>query len=82
MAHFRRRYSPFANVNFCLAGTGVCNGDSGGGMFFERNGLYSLRGVVSLGVSQKDEPKTCNLQQYVVFTDAAKYLDWIRENSA
>lgn len=59
----------------------MCNGDSGGGMFFKENDLYHLRGIVSLSVSLKDEPTVCNPQHYVVFTDAARYLDWIKENS-
>lgn len=50
-------------------------------MFFKENDLYQLRGIISLSVSLKDEPTICNPQHYVVFTDAAKYLDWIRENS-
>lgn len=66
---------------FAISGTGVCNGDSGGGMYFERNGIYSLRGIVSLTVSRSSEVNLCDPQEYVVFTDAARYLDWIRENS-
>lgn len=61
-------------------GTSVCNGDSGGGMYFEQDGLYKIRGIVSLTVSRSDA-NICNPQQYVIFTDAAKYLDWISENS-
>lgn len=62
-----------------FAGTSVCNGDSGGGMYFVENDIYSLRGIVSLTVSRSDK-NVCDPQQYVIFTDAAKYLNWIQDN--
>ncbi|XP_065095740.1 polyserase-2-like [Ochlerotatus camptorhynchus] len=61
-------------------GTGVCNGDSGGGMYFEREGQWYLRGVVSFS-SIVDLTRICNLKKYVGFTDAARYLQWIYENA-
>lgn len=64
-----------------ISGTSVCNGDSGGGMYFENDGIYSLRGIVSLTVARSAEANICNPQEYVLFTDAARYLDWIRINS-
>lgn len=50
-------------------------------MYFVDNGIYSLHGIVSLTVSHSSEANFCNPQEYVVFTDSARYLNWIRENS-
>ncbi|XP_031330073.1 limulus clotting factor C-like isoform X2 [Photinus pyralis] len=63
-------------------GTSVCNGDSGGGMVFPRqtaNGrVWELRGLVSISVALQNQFK-CDTAHYVVFTDSAKYLEWIKE---
>lgn len=72
------------NKNFCAGyrnGTSVCNGDSGGGMIFQVRGLWFLRGVVSLSM-KRDTKDLCNTSHYVIFTDVAKYLDWIESESA
>lgn len=63
----------------------MCNGDSGGGMFFpktKRNGevlSWHLRGLVSVGVALQGKT-SCDPSHYIVFTDVAKHLDWIRNN--
>ncbi|XP_052739190.1 serine protease gd isoform X6 [Bicyclus anynana] len=57
--------------------TSVCNGDSGGGMVFEMQGSWYLRGLVSLSVARHNEYR-CDPTHYVVFTDLAKFLPWIR----
>lgn len=69
--------------SFCAGfknGTGVCNGDSGGGMVFKHFNQWYLRGVVSYS-NTVGEAKICNLKQYVGFTDAGQYLEWIYENA-
>lgn len=69
--------------SFCAGfknGTGVCNGDSGGGMFFKIKRQWYLKGVVSFS-NIESARKICNLKQYVGFTDAAKYLDWFYETA-
>lgn len=68
-------------TNFCAGyrnGTSVCSGDSGSGMFVNLNGLWKIRGLVSLGVKAKQEA-SCNPNDYVLFTDVLKYIDWIKE---
>lgn len=64
---------------FSYPGTGACNGDSGGGLYFEDDGIYHLRGVVSIAKSRSGVESFCHSKAYVVFTDVAKYLDWIQE---
>lgn len=56
--------------------SGPCNGDSGGGLMLYKNGAWQLRGIISVALA---DPVTgmCNLKQYVVFTDVAKFHDWI-----
>lgn len=56
---------------------GPCNGDSGGGLIMYEDSRWQLRGIISLALA---DPNTgaCNLKQYVVFTDVAKFLDWIQ----
>lgn len=58
-------------------GTGPCNGDSGGGLYLNRNGKWLLRGIVSNSLKDT-ETNSCNLNEYVVFTDASKYNSWIQ----
>ncbi|KAJ3653082.1 hypothetical protein Zmor_018999 [Zophobas morio] len=80
-------YSRFtSNTTYCAGfknGTSVCNGDSGGGMVFPKsnsnsgNPVWQLRGLVSISVALQNQLK-CDSSHYVVFTDVAKYLDWIR----
>ncbi|CAH0385796.1 unnamed protein product [Bemisia tabaci] len=68
-----------SNKTFCAGfrnGTSVCNGDSGGGMVFPRGNTWHLRGIVSISVAHSGLRK-CDTKHYIVFTDVAKYLDWI-----
>ncbi|CAH0713519.1 unnamed protein product, partial [Brenthis ino] len=60
-------------------GTSVCNGDSGGGMVFDMGNTWYLRGLVSLSVARQNEYR-CDPTHYVVFTDLAKFLPWIKQN--
>lgn len=61
-----------------ILGTRVCEGDSGGSLTFEENGVYRIRGIVSFSLSMDAKP-LCNSEEYVIFTDVAKYLTWIEE---
>lgn len=65
---------------FCAGqknGRGPCNGDSGSGMTIMRDNRWILRGIVSAALADPIK-NTCNLGEYVVFTDAAKFVNWIR----
>ncbi|XP_063368745.1 serine protease gd-like [Cydia amplana] len=59
-------------------GAGPCLGDSGGGLYILDGGRWRLRGVVSLSLRPENGESTCNLNEYIIFTDAAKFIDWIK----
>lgn len=47
-------------------------------MSFEINGVYYVRGIVSLtSIGHDDE--LCNSKDYVIFTDVESYLSWIKQ---
>lgn len=45
-------------------------------MSFEINGVYYIRGIVSLTSIEQDQ-ELCNCKDYVIFTDVERYLPWI-----
>lgn len=49
-------------------------------MIFQEDQFYFIRGIVSLTIARKDS-NLCDSEEYVVFTDVAKYLSWIEENA-
>ncbi|XP_055635539.1 CLIP domain-containing serine protease B15-like [Toxorhynchites rutilus septentrionalis] len=57
-------------------GVNACNGDSGGGMFFLIGEHWFVRGIVSFS-PVVESTGACDPQEYVVFTDVARYVDWI-----
>lgn len=73
-------YSRSDGILFFYSGTGACNGDSGGGMYFVENESYTLRGIVSQTRARSGEENFCDSRHYVVFTDTASYSNWIRDN--
>ncbi|GAB0099245.1 Serine protease gd [Sergentomyia squamirostris] len=56
---------------------GPCTGDSGGGLIMYENGRWLLRGIISIAIKHPVSG-VCDLREYVVFTDAAKFTNWIR----
>ncbi|XP_055561240.1 chymotrypsin-C isoform X2 [Falco cherrug] len=62
----------------CAGGDGVvsgCNGDSGGPLNCQRNGLWDVDGIVSFGSGL-----SCNMiKKPTVFTRVSAYIDWINE---
>ncbi|KAK7861958.1 hypothetical protein R5R35_006327 [Gryllus longicercus] len=71
---------------FCAGfrnGTAACNGDSGGGLHFSlenpRQGgskTWYFRGVVSLSMTRVEDGG-CDPNNFIVFTDVAKYMTWL-----
>ncbi|EZA58008.1 hypothetical protein DMN91_006570 [Ooceraea biroi] len=69
-------------TTFCAGwanGTGVCNGDSGGGLVLQRpnSSIWEIHGVVSVS-PRKLGTSTCDPNFYTVFTKVFMYTDWIR----
>lgn len=72
-------------TTFCAGwenGTGVCNGDSGGGLVFpqqqQRDTIerWCLQGVVSLS-PRRPSTSFCDPSQYTIFTKVGIYVKWI-----
>lgn len=75
--------------SFCAgyeAGSAICAGFGGGGLFFSDGKQWRMRGMVS--VAPPNPPGTeqyerkCYLKNYIVFTDLQPYLSWIKETLA
>ncbi|XP_055637679.1 polyserase-2-like [Toxorhynchites rutilus septentrionalis] len=78
--HYSRVYHE--QKSFCAGysnGTAAGPGDSGGGLFLRVGNNWVLRGIVSNG---RSDPNTLKIDStsYVVFTDAAHYISWIRKH--
>lgn len=67
------------NNSFCAGysnGSNACKGDTGGGIYFEESHVWKIRGVISS--SETRTPFVCRYKNdFIVFTDVAKYLEWI-----
>lgn len=67
--------------NYCAGNrnaTNACYGDSGGGMFTNKDGTWYITGITSAGVrSTKSTNKRCDPRQYVVFANVTDLSDWI-----
>lgn len=64
---------------FCAGftnGTTVCNGDSGGGIHFERNGVFYIGGLVSF-TAKREYLDLCKIRSYAVFTNVNYFHKWI-----
>ena len=57
-------------------GTGVCSGDSGGGVYVFENDTFYLRGIVSAALLNKK--LECDVHKEAIFTDALEYYDFIQ----
>lgn len=66
---------------FCAGftnGTGVCNGDSGGGLFINVNRAWYIGGIVSFAGTRESNTNLCHTNGYAVFTKVFDYLSWIK----
>ncbi|CAD6239024.1 GSCOCT00008609001.2-RA-CDS [Cotesia congregata] len=69
---------------FCAGytnGSSVCNGDSGGGLVFNNQGLWYLRGIVSVSIGSKisDGIPVCNNNLYSLYTKISSHMSWIQD---
>lgn len=65
---------------FCAGnrnGRGPCMGDEGSGMMLNVNSKWTLRGIVSF-IPTDPITRSCDLSEYVVFTDAGKFVPWMK----
>jgi hypothetical protein len=56
-------------------GTGVCLGDSGGGLIIQSNNIFYLRGIVSSSLVTNWQ---CDVNNYSIFTNVLKFKDWLQ----
>jgi Leucine-rich repeat (LRR) protein len=63
-------------------GKSPCLGDSGGGLYFQvlENSPWIARGIVSS--SLLDNNRQCNINAFQLYTNVARFVDWIDENVA
>ncbi len=58
----------------------MIEGDSGGGLAVAVDETWTLVGIVSVGKvikKSKTDDATCDLSEYVLYTDVAKFHSWI-----
>ncbi|KAL6420544.1 hypothetical protein ACFW04_014875 [Cataglyphis niger] len=71
-------------TSFCAGwanGTGVCNGDSGGGLVLLQtlnSSRWEVHGVVSVS-PRRLSTSICNPNFYTVFTKVSIYINWINK---
>ncbi|XP_050079748.1 uncharacterized protein LOC126567574 [Anopheles maculipalpis] len=58
-------------------GTGACSEESGGGLYFEVEGKWFVRGIASL-IPGQTENEICTTTKHAAFTDVTKHIDWIK----
>jgi secreted trypsin-like serine protease len=61
-------------------GRGVCDGDSGSGVYVKYRGRVYLRGIVSAGLV--NAILECDLEQVAVFTDVPHFYGWIKSGGS
>lgn len=62
---------------FCAGsrdGSGVCNGDSGGGLFVKSGDVFYLKGIVSASLIKDSQ---CDVSNFALYTNVIKFIDWI-----
>lgn len=69
---------------FCAGytnGTSVCDGDSGGGLVFKTDGLWFLRGIVSVGIGEtlSGGTRSCDSYSYSLYTRVSSHIGWIQD---
>lgn len=56
-------------------GTNACTGDSGGGMFIEKDGIWTMRGVIS---ALDTVNGFCNPNGFLMVANTGHFLKWIK----
>uniref|UniRef100_A0A1B6KD40 Peptidase S1 domain-containing protein n=1 Tax=Graphocephala atropunctata TaxID=36148 RepID=A0A1B6KD40_9HEMI len=80
LSHLPQSFQKYLSyTTFCagyINGTGVCNGDSGGGLLTRYNGRWQLQGIVSVS-SSKEISSFCHPRNYALFTKVQVFIPWI-----
>lgn len=81
----RKFFSGHATTRSFCAGfkhnNGICNGDSGGGLFIKIEGKYYIYGLSSFSNCKcVKETAKCELFDEGIFVNVAAYLKWIQNN--
>lgn len=66
-----------SNRTFCAGnrnGKGPCTGDSGSGLMVRVKERWKIVGLVSAALA---DPNMCDLNEYIIYTDVRKFLNWI-----
>jgi secreted trypsin-like serine protease len=65
-------------AGFVNQGKSACSGDSGGGFYLRSSPklVWKLRGIVSASI--RDPYRGCNVNTYGVYTNVARFVDWIK----
>ena len=66
-----------SNRTFCAGSgdeTGICTGDSGGGVSIKVGSTFYFRGIVSSGLYDQI---SCDVTKFSIFTDVLKFKPWI-----
>ncbi|XP_012149748.1 coagulation factor IX-like [Megachile rotundata] len=69
---------------FCAGytnGTSICDGDSGGGLVFKRNGVWYLGGIVSVSLhaTLQNGVIVCDSNTLSLYTNVSQYMSWIQD---
>lgn len=57
--------------------SGVCKGDSGGGLFVKIDEIFFLKGIVSTALVDFVNDFKCDIVNNAVYTDIHQFTDWI-----
>lgn len=60
-------------------GSGVCSGDSGGGLYINIDGIYYLKGLISSSLITRDGE--CDISRNAVYTNIHKFGGWIKQKT-
>jgi secreted trypsin-like serine protease len=62
----------------------ACTGDSGGGLIIKKDSKWFLRGIVSFGISKRNEldEAVCDEKYPSLYADLGNSVDWIVDQLA
>ena len=67
--------------DYYISGTDTCSGDSGGGVYYWKDGVPTLVGIVSRGFGSGHKNGCAERNFPGVYTRVSKYIKWIHKHS-